>query len=480
MKIAGLFSALTLCSGTVFATSSVYAQTDKLLSVVPKTQPSYASSIKPGKESKAEPKKLSEPTQGQGSPDASLLPLQGTAAPQSEGTPARDSVPAMPTYFSHWLDEAAKTYKANPSSESFGRMIETLRPILTHPHSMKVSPAVLLKDNPALRELSPKVIDGNGLKIWTFPKTAYKNYLLLQWFEVKQTVVGHGRRARTVSSTSARCQAVIIPSNVSAKDAGFVTNGGRHLLIVGEGEHGALWLNAYQSSDTGLKESAEILSSIPPFLLKDTCGTVSFRGSDLIFNVARLVVSTRPDGSKQVLPEAESATYKFWLRSNPEKGYVLSSSLPDIEGFRTVNNFIQAVQGARLGEMKSLLADARLVSIPKYLGLTGKPLDNAARIVQMHLNPTRGQRFRLINIGKDDLIFDVGKVKLQGVVQPLVKAIFIAPPDPFLQDMSGYFPPYSRIVEQLSPINTLSNDTKVGASPSTTGSGSLSDKAKAN
>jgi hypothetical protein len=61
----------------------------------------------------------------------------------------------------------------------------------------------------------------------------------------------------------------------------------------------------------------------------------------------------------------------------------------------------------------------------------------------MTVPPNRGQRFRLINAGKDDLIFDVGKLKGQWQI----KAIFIAAPDDFLAETAKYFPFYTSYVQ---------------------------------
>ncbi len=45
-------------------------------------------------------------------------------------------------------------------------------------------------------------------------------------------------------------------------------------------------------------------------------------------------------------------------------------------------------------------------------------------------------RYRLVTFLKDDLIIDVGKTKTQPMA---IKALFIAPPDPWAQKLLGNF-----------------------------------------
>lgn len=367
-----------------------------------------------------------------------------TANSTGEAVPTEAAPPAPPSLYSAALEQALHGYRAAPGELSFTRVLETLRPLLSQPGAMRYSAASLVKDNPLLGELKPRVIESSGTRIWTFPRAPERNQILLQWIEKKEQVIQVGRRKRVDVKVFLHAQNFSLPANVSAREAGFMVmkDEGRALVLSGDGGNGALWLSALRAQDGGWHEVPGYFDALPSFLIKNVSGHIGFRGSDLIFNIARMVESTDASGNKILLPEAESATYKFWVKPT-DAGFAIVPSIPDPEGFSTVVQFLTAVQQGRTDSTRPMLSDPRLASIPKYLGLHGHPLDSAARVVQMVVPPARGQRYRLTNIGKDDLIFDVAKVK----GAPLVKAIFIAPPDPFLQETARYFPLYSRLAE---------------------------------
>lgn len=75
--------------------------------------------------------------------------------------------------------------------------------------------------------------------------------------------------------------------------------------------------------------------------------------------------------------------------------------------------------------------------MPKYLGIVGKT-NPPMRLVTMS-GGASSSRYRLITSGKDDLIVEVGRIITPGRLkgQLAVKALFVAPPDPFAQKLSG-------------------------------------------
>lgn len=319
-------------------------------------------------------------------------------------------------------------------------MLETLRQILAQ--TPRLSVAILVKDNPYLCDFRPLIIEAQAARIWTFPRAAERNHVLLQWTETKQQVVKVGRRQKVVTSTASRISHLTLPAALNVKEAGFVgKEGGRKLVVAGDAEDGSLWLAAYYPTEAGWQPAVDDFASLPDFLRKNLCGHVGFRAGDMIFNVGRMVEAEDSAGNKRFLPEAESATYKFLVKQS-ESGYTVHPNVVNLEAFAVVGQFMQSVGAGRPD--KSLLVDPRLAAIPKYLALVGKPVDSGARVVEMYMPPGRGYRFRLVSIGKDDLIFDVAKIK--GVNQ--IKAIFVAPPDPFLSETRQYFPTYARLLQE--------------------------------
>jgi hypothetical protein len=280
--------------------------------------------------------------------------------------------PPPRSYYSSALEAAVKQYRANPSTQAYGQMLEALKATLSGAGAFRVQPASLVKDNPYLADFKPRVIETNGVRFWNFPRAAERTRALLQWLESKQQIVGTGRRKRVVTTTSMHLQELPLVSPINVRDAGlvFTKECGRHLILSGENEEGALLVQSYKLNDNVWQASPDYLGQIPAFLTTNVSGRVSFKGSDLVFNLGRMIQTTDSSGTRRLLSEAESATYKFWLKQG-ENGYVVTPTLSDEEAFSVVLQFMQAVQQSRPDQQKALLADARLASLPKYLGLQG-------------------------------------------------------------------------------------------------------------
>lgn len=398
-------------------------------------------------------------------------PVQTSPASKSADTDADASAPAetnsgteppaAKSFYSEALDQAVKQYKAAPGPGTYSSVLSALKTCLINAGALRLSPAILAKDNPSLVDFKPHVIDAGGVRIWNFPRSVDRSRALIQWFEEHQTVVGTGRRKKVFVSRSMRLQELPISQPLNIKDAGIVSNkDGRHLILSGDGEDGSLCVRAYGFAENAWVESPAYLAQIPSFLTNNVCGRLTIRGGDLIFNIGKMIQLTDSNGIKRYLPEAESATYRFWLKST-DAGFVVAASVPNEDAFAAVYQFMQAAAQSRSDVEKALLSDSRLASLPKYLGLQGRAVDAGTKVVEMSVPAGRGWRFRLINLGKDDLIFDVGKFKNAWQI----KAIFIAPPDAFLAETARYFPPYSHFDQPAkeAPADAAASSAGSGA-----------------
>ncbi|MBX9687967.1 MAG: hypothetical protein K2X27_14775, partial [Candidatus Obscuribacterales bacterium] len=358
------------------------------------------------------------------------------------------------------LEQAAKQYKANPNSSTYSQLLSALKGLIASSGSLRISVPLIVKDNAYLNDLKPRVIETNSVRIWNFPRATERNRVLLQWLEQHQQIVGSGRHKKVVTSSTGHLQELTLSQSVNIKDAGILASkeSGKHLILAGDSDTGSLLILPFKLGENGWQESPEFLAQIPSFLSNNVCGRIGFRGADLVFNIGKMIQSTDSNGVSRFLPEAESATYKFWLKST-DSGYVLAPSVLNEDAFSAVFQFMQAVQQSRSDTAKALLADSRTLSLPKYLGLQGKPLDSAVRVVEMSVPGARWQRFRLINMAKDDLIFDVSKFKGQWQI----KSIFIAAPDAFLAETAKYFPLYSRFEQKAELAEKKDSGSDIAA-----------------
>ncbi len=449
--------ALLLLSSALSFNSAFAEDQKQYLSVVPATNNSLP---KASPATNNSPAKTSSPA---GSPGAAAK------APESgPGEAEASTAPTARSFYSSVLEQSVSQYKSSPNQQSYSQLFSALKSVLAGASGLRLSVPVLVKDNPYLAEFRPKVLESGGLRLWTFPKASERNRALLQWIEVHQQTTGVGRRKRVVTSTTTRFQEMQFSRSLNIRDTGIVSSkdGNKYLLFSGNSDDGSLAIIPFKLTESGWQENSEFLNQIPGFLSSNLCGRLSFKGNDLVFTVGKMIKSTDSTGVTRFFPEAESNTFKFLLKAG-DQGYVVSPNLPDEDAFSVVYQFMQAVSQGRSDAAKALLADpkgsALLVSIPKYLGLQGKPIDPAVKVVEMSLPPGHGNRFRLINLGKDDLIFDLGKYKNQW----LVRAIFIAAPDPFLEETSRYYPLLSRFEpRQESADKKITPDPSLAANTS--------------
>ncbi|CAN5609606.1 hypothetical protein BH10CYA1_BH10CYA1_12360 [soil metagenome] len=355
--------------------------------------------------------------------------LGATAAASVE--PAGAESPAVARQ--NALTSAVKQYKAKPDPYSWEGVWRIVREILSQPATVKASAASILASYPPLSELSVSIIDGEGSRIWAFPKVAEAQNVILQWSGSVSTTVQRpvGRRHKMVSqvavTTVPHIQTLLIPPGVVLNDAHLAT-GGHALTLTGNIRGtGAVWLQAYKIAEGQWTETSDAFSTVPPFLTQNLVGKASFSGNDLVLSVG---------GAKSASgkPQPQSSGYKIVLHYVDGR-YSLDARTNEEGPALIALQFVQAVQQGHLDLAKGWLADPRLLSIPKYIGLNrtaGLPF----KIIAMANPGTGAFRYRLMTFEKNDLIMDVGKVKNQWAV----KALFIAPPDPLAQKLVGSLP----------------------------------------
>lgn len=367
----------------------------------------------------------------------------GSPGSQMPGSPAPAATaePVTPPLFSPPLAQAVVTYRANPQSQTFAEVLRVLKAILVSGPGQHASSQAIVKANPALAELAPKVVDAVEGRVWTFSKVTHDNEALVQWFEVKSQTVRVRRKMVTTHSVTTHFETLRLPAGVILREA-RVIGSPKQLILSGE-RQGALFLRAYTLQEgVGWREEEGRFSSIPSFLTDNVSGKVTFKGADLVFVVARM---PQKQAGVPNLPEADSSTYKFWLHYMDGK-YAVYARVPSEEQYAIVYSFLQAMQNGQLELAKNFLADPKLVSLPKYVGLT-RPPTQPYKVVEMAVPPSGLHRYRLVTFGKNDVIFDVGSVRGRTVI----KSIFFAPADSYLREMKQYLANYDKIAPPVSP-----------------------------
>lgn len=445
----------------IFAASGIEAATaagsENLLSVArpsgspKKTSASPAASTASAKKpaDKASPATTAVNKPAEAAPDAaSTMPFNPMTA--VDGAPA-----AVPTQ-SQFLAQAQAQFKANPNTGTFAEFLRVFKGFLAQPGMSKTPAAAIIKANPVLSELGAKVIEAGAGRLWIFPRIPYSREVIAQWFDTKATttMVGRRHKIKRVTYTSiSRLHSLVLPGEVTLKDARVLAGdeGARYLVLVGDEAGSRLWLHAFRTTEGQLVDSPNHFDSIPTFLTNNVSGKVAFRGPDLILTVGRVVPA---NGSQTTqLPEAESSTYRFWVKLT-DSGYVLQRYVPDIAQFSTVRQFLEAIANNRTDVARSLLADSKLLSIPKYVGVRGP--SSTFRVVQMASPPSGAPRYRIITSQKNDLIFEIARMK----DRPIVRSIFIAPPDTFLQEIAKILPTYDQVIP---PTATPTDNTAAEA-----------------
>lgn len=374
---------------------------------------------------------------------------------------AAESVPAEPAVplTAPALAQLGNDYKVAPDELSWGRFWMFLKDMLGSPVYVMADPQATIAANPILNDLKVKVSE-TGLgraRVWSFPRINESHAVLFQIpghstiLPLPQTVAF--REARVVPSGAA-VPLVHVPKGahggaaVAHHEPVAPAAGGKFLVLIGSDRSNSnLWFHSYKLVDGQLAEAPEVFTALPAFFTQNVSGAATFSGNDIVLTVQppaqpkvekaeEQLTGTVKDTITKPRKEAASAGYKVVLKFMGGK-YLLSGKLPDDAPFSVAFNFAQAVAVNRTDIARGWLIDPKLISVAKYLGIVGKT-NPPMRLVTMS-GGASSSRYRLITSGKDDLIVEVGRIITPGRLkgQLAVKALFVAPPDPFAQKLSG-------------------------------------------
>ncbi|MDR3616113.1 MAG: hypothetical protein P4L53_21320 [Candidatus Obscuribacterales bacterium] len=385
--------------------------------------------------------------------------------PTPASTPASASEASAPPH-SATLSDSIKAYKAQPDPEAWDKSFADFYNFLGQ--NPKASAASIIAGNPSLRDVGASCVDGGGAKIWTFTKVPDNTAAIVLWQNVtpgpEQVVRVHGRKriVRGEPTVSWKGQMMRLPAGLTLKDARLVRSAVsvtpsastgissamvakrtadvdyvRALVLSGVERNGNTWLHAYRQSGSSWNDAPELFSGVPPFLLQNLAGKVTFNGNDLIVSVGMptpLAKVADESGKGATTSSGTANGYRLVLHFISGK-YVLDGKTADDGPFAVAQQFATAVAQNRVELAKGWMAEGKLIAIPQYAGLLGhSPL----RVMPM-ANPGNGNsRFRLVSFLKEDLIIDIGKIKTQ---QLAVKAIYVAPADPLAQKLLGTLNP---------------------------------------
>lgn len=313
------------------------------------------------------------------------------------------------------LSSAVKAFKATPSEETWDALLASLK-------MLNIGPQAVFQANAEFSGLGIRAIDAGQSIVWVYPQNTPFKAVLVQWREIKPGKTIKARHHHIIHSApivTKRSQILNLPENVVVKEAKMIDTNGKCLLLTGfEGATHNIWLRSYKLNENWTENNA-VLTAIPPFLLNNISGRVSFSGKDIILTInSRGQKSPSTEGN-----EAEGLVYKLPLHLIDGK-YQLEGKPAAESPYNAVFQFVQAYGQAKMELAKVWLADPSLISVPKYSGLAGKG-SGASRIISISGAAPGVYRFRLITFANDDLVFDVVKLKTRWAI----KSIFIAPAD---------------------------------------------------
>lgn len=361
--------------------------------------------------------------------------------PKQSAEPAYATPVSAP--YSASLAAAVNEYKLHPDSTSWDKVQNELTLFLTNPTVARTEATSLFRSNPSFHELKVRVIDaGSNARIWLFPQTSDKEAMMVQWQQtvpsgVTRAVVTRvrGRKRVTkvpVMTNVSRVQAIVVPQNIAIKEGRVVHTEDKapYLMLSGNDKISCnVWLGAFKLAAGQFTPSQDILSSVPQYFLENLSGKATFSGSDLVFNV-----SPKAPSSSSTHPAARplSTGYKVVFHLIGGR-YIMEGSATDEGPQAVVHQFVRSLQQGRVDLAKALLVDPKLASIPKYVGVIGHP-GRSFKLIAM-TSPAGIYRFRMITFEKNDLIFEVARTK--SLMPLMIKAIFVAPPDPLAQKLVG-------------------------------------------
>ncbi len=411
---------------------------------------------------------------------------QATAAPALK----KDEMPGdtastiqIPAVHVSNLAKAIDDYKAGPSETTWAPVVSFLQTLLNDPQATQTDLSKLQSIIPQLGQIGLKVFDGGQARIWTFPQITQSREIIVEWREVKTTkpaagvkfapksVIAHTQLISIPDVLVADAKVVSVPAAAPAKAAvakGAKTAtkgpapqakipGAKFLVLTGnEKTVKTVWWSSYKFTASGWLPAADLMSNIPPSL-NNVQGKVGLSGTDLVVTVTPSVGQTTSYG------KPDASAYKLVFHLNGGK-YVMEGTAVDESIHSIIFQFLKAEREGRMELAKTWVADPKLASIPKYVGLSSRISDAQMRLVAMP-NPMNGcQRFRLVTYGRDDLIFDVGRRNdpKSKQIQWVIKSIFVAPADPALQKFARNLPSFdsstfARLNADLEESNSVAN-----------------------
>lgn len=420
-------------------------------------------------------------------------PTSVWAAPEPAAHPGPQTlaVPAAPVV-SPALQAALASYNQSPDQQGFDRLVAVMKDALVQPPLRDLEGSTIIKNHPALGDLGARVFDAGGAKLWAFNRCPFAQTVII--------LTGHAAAPSLPGKTPAfpavyRAQLLSLPPSISVSAAKIVSKSApapvklvkgvrgkvvkrpaapapqpvaaagapKYLVITGNDRTtGLITLYGLRPSEAGWTAAPELFTSVPPFLLSSVQGRASFSGPDLVLSIgSNKGPSEKPAGASGK-GAAASSSYKIVLKFVNSK-YLLEGKGYDEGPAMVVHQFLQAIKDGRQDLAKAWLADDHLSSIPKYLGLYGKS-DQVYKLVAMSNPMGGGSRFRVVTFGKDDLILDVGVIKKYDYGKPrsyvAIKALFVAPPDPFAKKLVGGTPNFERIGDPPAVSEPQSNKTQ--------------------
>jgi hypothetical protein len=384
-----------------------------------------------------------------------LTPAKSATA-ATPGTPAAsapvEAAAAAPaqtvSLTSQALNQKGQNYRLSPDDATWREYLETLRIYLSDGRTIKAPWQAVIQQNRSLKDLQAKVFDAGGARVWTFPGSQHNHSLVIQ----------SGGGATPEGALTARVSIVNIPETVNVSAARIVKSVttttkpmkvGRHkivqktvkvegpslLAVAGlDRVSGLVWLGAFKPVSGAWVPTTEPFSQIPGQFMQTLSGLASFSGNDLVLSVSSQSAASPPvseTATGSSLPRPKSSSYQIVLKFVGGH-FVLAGSPGKDVPLSVVSYFVQCMRTSRMDQAKAWVADPALISIPKYVGLTGKN-NEPYKLVAMSQPPNSYARYRLVTGQKHDLIFDVGKVKKD----VLIKGIFIAPPDALAKNLAG-------------------------------------------
>ncbi len=409
--------------------------------------------------------------------------IASQAAPQPAAPAASPTLAVPPApVVSPALQAALSAYSQSPDQPGFDRLVAVMKEALIQPPLRDIDAAAVIKNHPQLADLGAHAYDAGGAKVWAFNKCPFAQTVII--------ITGHPAAPALPGKAPAfpaafRSQFLSLPPSISVTSAKIVTKSApaapaklvkgprgklvkrapaphpvavpvagapRYLVITGTDRvTGLITLYGLRPTDAGWTAAPELFTSVPPFLLSSVQGRASFSGPDIVLTIAS---ASKPQPEKPApaangkAPGQASSGYKIVLRFVNSK-YLLEGKAPDEGPAMVIQQFLQAIKEGRQDVAKAWLSDDHLAAIPKYLGLYGKT-DMVYKLVAMSNPMGGGSRFRVVTFGKDDLILDVGLIKKNDYTgKPrtymAIKALFVAPPDPFAKKLVGVTSSFERI-----------------------------------